>query len=166
MKMFELMSQKESIFLKNLFQESFYVFLLLNDLVATIMTTSRRLTAAFLDHISHQSPPDDSLFWKLWNKNSHIAEKALHTSYIQGIKNGTLSPETYGSYVVNDAYYCFKGADDYDMAAKRDNDPYLKDYLNRKAESFKEYNQEFVKKWHIKDAASVVPIKVCFQMHG
>ena len=129
------------------------------------MTTSRRLTAAFLDHISDQPPPDNSLFWKLWNKNKDIAEKALNTSYIQGIKNGTLSPENYGSYVVNDAYYCFKGGEDYDKAVKRTDDADLKDYLSKKAESFKKYNQDFVKKWHIKDAASVVPIKVCLEMH-
>lgn len=56
-------------------------------------------------------------------------------------------------------------ADDYGEAAKRTTDPDLKDYLQKKEKSFKEYNEDFVKKWHIKDASRVVPIPVCLLTH-
>ena len=129
------------------------------------MTSSRKLTVQFLESISDLRPPPDSLFWKMWDNSKDFAEKSLNTSYIQGIQNGTLSPEKYGWSVVNDSYYCFRGADDYGEAAKRTTDPDLKDYLQKKEKSFKEYNEDFVKKWHIKDTSSVVPIPVCLLTH-
>lgn len=136
------------------------MLLLLNEVLPTIMTSSRKLTVQYLEGISDQPPPENSLFWKMWNNSSDFAEKSLNTDYIRGIQNGTLSPQNYGWSVVNDAYYCFRGADDYGKAAKRADDRDLKDYLQKKEKSYREYNEDFVKKWHIKDASSVVPIQV------
>ena len=130
------------------------------------MTSSRKLTVPFLKSISDQPPPAGSLFWKMWNNCRDFAEKSLNTDYIQGIQKGTLSPLNYGWSMVNDSYYCFRGADDYGEAVKRTTDPDLKDYLQKKEKSFREYNEDFVKKWHIKDASSVVPIQVCLLTHA
>lgn len=104
----------------------------MNDVLSTTMTSSRKLTVQFLESISDLRPPPYSLFWKMWDNSKDFAEKSLNTSYIQGIQNGTLSPEKYGWSVVNDSYYCFRGADDYGEAAKRTTDPDLKDYLQKK----------------------------------
>lgn len=104
-------------------------------------------------------PPKDSLFWTLWHSKEVqvLAQKALATSYIQGIKAGTLNPDRYGAYNIADAYYCYKGADDYQVAAARAEDRHLKAYLEAKYRSYESYNAYFLKHWYVKDAAAVTP---------
>ena len=113
--------------------------------------------------LSTLSPAQDSLFWKLWNACSDIADQALHTDFIQGIKNGDLDPVKYGGFNVSDAYYCFKGAEDYLTASSKATDPTLKAFLNKKYESYKAYNDTFPKTWHVKDAKGIVPLDICKQ---
>lgn len=108
-------------------------------------------------------PPSDSLFWALWNQSTDLAKAACGTEFVQGIGNGTLDPVAYGGFNVNDAYYCFNGADDYATAATRTTDPNLEAYLQAKAQSYEKYNQIFPVVWHVKDAAGVVPFPVCVQ---
>ncbi|MGB0861480.1 MAG: TenA family transcriptional regulator [Saprospiraceae bacterium] len=111
--------------------------------------------------IPKTSPAENSLFWKMWNDCKDIAEQALNTEYIQGIKTGTLSPTTFGAFNVNDAYYCFNGAEDYLNVSSRATDPILRGFLKQKHDSYAKYNDTFSQTWHIKDASSVVPTKVC-----
>jgi len=116
-----------------------------------------------LNVLSKQSdapPPNTSIFWTLWNANEETATKALNTGFIQGIKQGNLDPVKYGTSTVNDAYYCFRGAPDYQKAAERAEDLDLKEYLNQKYKSYAEYNESFKNQWHLKDASSVEPIKI------
>lgn len=80
---------------------------------------------------------------------------------LQGIKNGTLSPNSYGYSTVNDAYYCFEGPDNYHKAAQRTDDFALKKYLLALEKSYRDYNEDFVTNWHLKDASSIKPIQVC-----
>ena len=40
--------------------------------------------------LSTQPPPQNSLFWAMWNASEEIAQEALGTEFINGIKNGTL----------------------------------------------------------------------------
>jgi len=118
---------------------------------------------------STDPPPPGALFWKLWDANLETAQKALHTEYIQGIKHGNLDPVTFGSAMVNDAYYCFRGRETYSIAAQRDNvynDKTLNGYLQSKAESYTRYNEEFRKTWHLKSAESITPNKVTFEYAG
>lgn len=110
--------------------------------------------------LSTNPPPKGSLFWKLWNACTPIAEKALRTSFIQGISAGTLDPVKYGGFNVNDAYYCFHGAEDYQLAADKCDEPHLKAFLTKKYESYEKYNAAFPTTWHIKDASGVVPSDV------
>ena len=125
------------------------------------MTFSRKLTAQCFDGISTEPPPEDSLFWKMWKNSKDIAERSLNTDYIQGIKKGTLSPNSYGYSTVNDAYYCFEGPDNYHKAAQRTDDFALKKYLLALEKSYRDYNEDFVTNWHLKDASSIKPIQVC-----
>ena len=126
---------------------------------------SIKLESSFLtEHkLSTAPPPPDSLFWKMWNACTGIANKALNTGFIQGIKSGTLDPVTYGGFNVSDAYYCFHGAQDYLAAAQRASDPALKAFLLRKYNSYDKYNKTFPKVWHIRDAEGIVPSEVCKQ---
>lgn len=111
--------------------------------------------------LSTNSPPANSLFWKLWNTCIGTANQALNTDFVQGIKAGTLDPVVYGGFNVSDAYYCFKGAGDYLTAASKATDPTLKAFLLKKHSSYETYNNTFPKTWHVKDATSIVPSSVC-----
>lgn len=111
--------------------------------------------------LSTTKPASDSLFWKLWNANKDIAEKALNTKFVQGIKNGNLDPGKYGAFNVSDAYYCFHGAEDYGSAVERGTHPALKDFLSQKMKSYNDYNDGLVKSWRLKDGSGIVPTDVC-----
>jgi len=102
-------------------------------------------------------PPTDSLFWKLWNSCEDIAQKALNTKFLQGIKNGNLDPTKYGAFNVSDAYYCFNGAVDYLIAGNKAKDEELKAFLYKKCESFINFNNSLGETWRLKDCSSVVP---------
>lgn len=112
-------------------------------------------------NLSISPPPPESLFWKMWNSCTGIANQALATEFIQGIKLGNLDPVKYGGFNVSDAYYCFNGAQDYLAAESRAEDETLKAFLFQKYQSYQEYNKEFPETWHIRDARGVVPIDVC-----
>jgi thiaminase/transcriptional activator TenA len=114
-----------------------------------------------INQLSTKRPPEDSLFWMLWNQNIKTAEEALHTDFIQGIKNGTLDPVTYGGFNVSDAYYCFHGAEGYQTAAAKAETPVLKAFLLKKYQGYESYNATFPTIWHIKDADGIVPSEVC-----
>ncbi len=108
--------------------------------------------------ISTDPPPQDSLFWTLWNNNLSIAKKALQTGFIQGIKEGNLDVNDYGSYVVMDAYYCFEAADDYLTAAGRASGfPPLQAFLEHKHQSYQNYNEQFSQQWKIGGTSCLLP---------
>lgn len=94
-------------------------------------------------NLSTDPPLPGSLFWIMWDACGQIAQQALDTSFIQGIKSGTLDPTQYGGFNVSDAYYCFEGAQDYLDVLKRANNPILKEYLFKKYESYITYNKTF-----------------------
>ena len=111
--------------------------------------------------LSTDSPPQDSLFWQMWNACTAIANQTLETPFIMGIKNGTLDPVIYGGFNVSDAYYCFHGAEDYLAAESRATDETLKAFLMKKYQSYHTYNETFPTIWHIKDANGIVPSEAC-----
>jgi len=128
------------------------------------MKPSRRLqlTQEFIDkyNLSTSPPPPSSLFWKMWNACSSIAQSALATKYIQGIKNGNLDPVTYGAFVVNDAYYCFNGPWDYLVAANNTTDVTLNAFLMAKFKSYLAYNHVFAQTWHLWNGLGIMPMSV------
>lgn len=88
----------------------------------------------------------------------NIMNQVLETDYFKGIKEGNLSPNDYGCLYVEDAYYCFKGADDYFSAAASSSQyAELSEFLILKGESYKEYNTYYNCPWHIREAYSVLP---------
>lgn len=129
------------------------------------MRNNRRLVLSdnFIaeNNLSTNPPPPSSLFWTMWNACLNIAYDALATDFIQGIKNANLDPVTYGGFNVNDAYYCFNGAQDYLAAESNATDPTLKAFLHEKYLSYQKYNETFPTIWHVKDAYGVVPSQAC-----
>lgn len=111
-----------------------------------------------LKHLSDTpEPPADALFWKMWSNCQDIAQKVLDTDYFKGIKNGNLDPNAYGSLMVQDAFYCFKGRDDYSAAATHAFDDTCYDFLMKKVQSYDDYNGYYHDTWHIREAQSVIP---------
>ncbi len=129
------------------------------------MRNNRRiaLSKSFIaeNNLSTTPPPQNSLFWTMWNACIPIADQTLETNFIQGINNANLDPVIYGGFNVNDAYYCFNGAQDYLVAASNATDPTLKAFLNEKYLSYQRYNEIFPTTWHIKDAYGIVPSETC-----
>lgn len=112
-------------------------------------------------NIPKTRPPEDSLFWRMWNSAEYIAKDTLMLPFLQGIRNGTLDPNVYGGYNVADAYYCFKGADAYEVALSHTpgGSP-LWDFLNKKYTGYKKYNDTFPDTWHVSSAAAVTPPQI------
>jgi thiaminase/transcriptional activator TenA len=102
-------------------------------------------------------PSPSSLFWKMWNANEDIAIEVLNTDYFNGILAGNLSPVAFGSLMVQDAYYCMKGRDDYSAAATHAIDGACKTFCQNKRDSYDDYNQYYHTTWHIREAESVIP---------
>lgn len=112
-----------------------------------------------LKGVTAEPPPEDALFWQMWNNCLDIANDVLNTDYFKGIKQGNLDPNAYGSLMVQDAYYCFKGRDDYSAAATHALDEACKEFLNKKVESYDNYNEYYHQTWHIREAYGVIPGK-------
>lgn len=110
--------------------------------------------------ISTDKPPEDSISWRLWTQSNDLAEQALASDYVQGIKNGTLHPDAYGGYTVQDAAYCFNARADYETVERRataDGDAELADFAKARADSYASYNESFCKQWHLKGGDAVIP---------
>ncbi len=102
-------------------------------------------------------PPPNALFWQMWNNCQDIADNVLKTDYFKGIQNGNLDPNAYGSLMVQDAFYCFKGRDDYSAAATHALDDACKEFLLKKVDSYDKYNVYYHQTWHIREAYGVMP---------
>ncbi|MDR1022720.1 MAG: hypothetical protein LBL94_05555 [Prevotellaceae bacterium] len=105
----------------------------------------------------NDEPPAGSLFWKLWNSCTDIAQDVLATGYFNGIQRGNLNPVAFGQLMVQDAYYCMKGRDDYSAAATHAADDVCRDFCMKKVQSYDDYNQYYHETWHIREAESVIP---------
>ena len=107
-------------------------------------------------------PPDDSVGWRLWTSCADLAQEALKTDYMQGIKNGTLDPNQYGQYTLQDAVYCHHAQDDYQTMESRataDGYPELAAFAKARQDSYASYNADTFKSWHIKNADALMPGK-------
>lgn len=105
-------------------------------------------------------PPDDSISWKLWLACQNVAQEALNTDYMQGIKNGNLDPNSYGQYTLQDAVYCSNAQDDYQTIEERSQShgyPQLAAFAKARYDGYASYNTATFKDWHIADASAVSP---------
>ena len=109
---------------------------------------------------STEKPPEDSISWKLWLACQEIAQEALASKYIQGIKNGNLDPNSYGQYSIQDAAYCHNAQKDYQTIedrAKADGFPELAAFAQARYESYQSYTEGVVEAWHLASAGAVNP---------
>ncbi|KAK2547330.1 hypothetical protein P5673_032782 [Acropora cervicornis] len=88
-----------------------------------------------------------------------IRNAAKESMFIQGMASGTLDPDDYGGYMVQDAAYCFNAVEAFDVAANKiqsEGKPEFALLYRVQSESYKKYNQEFVKVWQLKSTESIV----------
>lgn len=108
-------------------------------------------------HLNTNLPPPDSLFWRMWHASCAVAQRALETDFLQGIKEGILDPMIYGAFNISDIYYCHRSAEDYGRAAERTTNIVLKDYLRQKQSSYEHYNRTLCARWNLAGPHSIVP---------
>ena len=92
----------------------------------------------------------------LWGESEDLAMAALESDFIQGIGNGTLKPNAYGQYSVQDVAYCHYGLDDWRRAAARATHPELKAFAEARVKSWVKYTKETSDAWHIQDPSAVM----------
>lgn len=107
---------------------------------------------------STDRPPADSLSARLWKECEDIAEKALESDFVQGIGMGTLGPDLYGQYTVQDCAYCAYAENDYrdlEQRAVAAGEPVLAAFARARHEGFVKYNQASLPRWHISDVKAL-----------
>jgi thiaminase/transcriptional activator TenA len=104
-------------------------------------------------------PPIDSITWKLWLNNMDIAECALNTDYIQGIQNGSLDPNTYGRYTVQDAAYCTHAVSDYktNICRSISESPDITPFSEARYFGYTKYAESIIKDWHLNGTTAIIP---------
>ncbi len=110
-------------------------------------------------HYARLSVPEETSFLKkAFDANIDIANDTYNTAFIQGIRNGNLSPETYGSVSVLDAYYCYEAAKSiWHTCGNAEENSELQVTLKEFYNSYAEYNGTFYTTWHVPAAQNVVP---------
>ena len=112
--------------------------------------------------LPQESAPGETSFSKeLFNDeiSVKIRQAAKESKFIQGMAAGTLDPDDYGGYMVQDAAYCFNAVTAFDQAAQQmqmNGKPEFALLYRVQSESFKGYNEEFVKTWRLKSPDSVL----------
>jgi len=88
-----------------------------------------------------------------------IRSAAKESKFIQGMASGILDPNVHGCYMVQDAAYCFNAVEAFDYAAQqmqREGKLEFSLLYRVQSESYRNYNQEFVKAWRLKNTENVV----------
>lgn len=97
----------------------------------------------------------------LWKSTKAQQQNALKSKFVQGLQNGTLDPTDFGGYMVQDSVYCYHSKESIDTSAKKAKDPVLKDFLEKRSESYKKYYEELFTTWHIRDPTGIDLSKAC-----
>lgn len=110
--------------------------------------------------VDSNPPAPDSFTWRLWLQSADLAQAALQTKYIQGIARGTLDPNAYGQYTVQDAVYSYHGERDYQVAEKRAREAGEEEiaaFCKVHHESYKTYWQTTFASWSITRPDALTP---------
>lgn len=110
-----------------------------------------------LASLSDKSPPESSLFWKLWRNCESIAQSAYETKFLQQLQGGVLSPDMYGAFTISDLWYCQNGAASYGDVVARTKDPQLKAYITTKRDSYRAFVESFKDEWRVGDTSAICP---------
>ncbi|MEM9555435.1 MAG: TenA family transcriptional regulator [Acidobacteriota bacterium] len=110
--------------------------------------------------LSTEAPAEDSISWRLWTACADLAQRGLETDYIQGIAHGSLHPNDYGRYTVQDAAYCAHAAADYQTIEKRAlaaGEDRLAAFAQARYAGYQAYDQQVFEQWHLRGGDAVRP---------
>ena len=104
--------------------------------------------------------PGESFCSALFNapKSERIRNLAKESTFIQGMVKGSLDPNVYGGYMVQDAAYCFNAVDSYERAAEKMQEVGKSEFslfYRTQSEEFKGYNKDFLETWRLRNSDSV-----------
>ncbi len=107
-----------------------------------------------------EPPPPGSLAANLWTGSLATAKDALATKYISGIGNGTLDPNDYGHYTIQDVAYCASAIEDFGTMASKAKAlglPNLAAFVEARQSSYRAYAQALGSAWHVSDPSGISP---------
>ncbi len=110
--------------------------------------------------LSTTPPTKGSKSWQLWTDSGDIAKEALDSDFIKGIGSGTLDPDEYGHYTIQDSAYCTHAQNDYRTIEKRATTEGYTDlaaFAQARYESYLTYTNQVIKDWHLASTAAIVP---------
>ncbi|MGB8687190.1 MAG: hypothetical protein WCD53_07615 [Microcoleus sp.] len=91
----------------------------------------------------------------MWEAAMPIAEQAMQTCHIQGIKYGDLDPNKYGFYTVQDAIYCYQATEQYRRLADTATDAPIKQFAEERCKSYEKYTKSLFEKWCINNPSGI-----------
>lgn len=94
---------------------------------------------------------------KLWDNSQDLAYKALETEFLHGIRHGSLHPDKYGGYSIQDAAYCFNAIKDYEIVIRKTKNADVKKFLEQRLKGYSDYVDSIKETWYIKNAESIEP---------
>lgn len=106
----------------------------------------------------HYTPEEDPITEQLWRNSENIANLCLSTDYIQGVKEGSLSPNGYGQYSMQDCAYCSNTTGNYQimislsLAAKQQG---IAKFAMARYFDYQKYTSEILDTWNIKDTSAL-----------
>ncbi|WAR02168.1 hypothetical protein MAR_008726 [Mya arenaria] len=118
------------------------------------------VAADVTDAIGVQSP-EILLSEYLWQQTQQYHNQALQTGFVQGIRNATLNPESFGGYMLQDSMFCYEASKNIDLAESNATDPIIKQFLQKRFQSYKDYFQSLFNTWHIVDASGIKLDQAC-----
>jgi thiaminase/transcriptional activator TenA len=108
------------------------------------------------EEVQHEEPK--SLADELFENSLDIAKSALDTCFIRGIKHGTLDPQKYGAYEVQDCAYVDHGSTILKLLAEKAQAhelPHLKEFADKHAQSWQGVAVQMLQMWHLTDPKAV-----------
>jgi len=90
---------------------------------------------------------------QLWENNLIVANEVLDTPFLRAIADGSLPPDVYGAFIMQDIYYCEKAQVAYEIGINRTNNvPSKKDlqiFFEERLENYVQYNGLYRAQWQI-----------------
>lgn len=95
----------------------------------------------------------------LWDATVDVSQSAYDTAYfISYLESGTLFPDYYGRYTLDDAIYLYECANNLDFLAERaasESNIVLKDFAINRATSYRSYYKSMAEAWHIAEPSGI-----------
>ncbi|XP_038068553.1 uncharacterized protein LOC119737947 [Patiria miniata] len=127
------------------------LFCVLQCCNATMTLLSAELTGTKIDS-RESGPVNVQLSEWLWrgSESRALAQKALHSGFIKGIKSGLLDPRHFGSFFVQDAVFCFHVVQHLKIALQKyPSDSTLTAVLQEQIRTNEKYTRDLFQQWHI-----------------